>query len=39
VTLTFASGNAAAFAYTVNGVSQVKQITRQIFQAPGTVCR
>jgi hypothetical protein len=39
VTLTFANGNAAAFAYTVNGVSQVKQITRQIFQAPGTVCR
>ena len=39
VTLTFANGNAATFAYTVNGVSQVKQITRQVFQAPGTVCR
>ena len=39
VTLTFANGNAAAFAYTVNGVSQVKQITRLVFQAPGTVCR
>ena len=38
VTLTFADGNHATFAYTVNAVSQVKQITRQIFSAPGTVC-
>jgi len=37
-TFTFADGNHAAFAYTVNGVSQTKQITRQIFQPPGTVC-
>jgi hypothetical protein len=37
-TLTFADGNHATFAYTVNAVSQVKQITRQIFSAPGTVC-
>ena len=36
--LTFADGNHATFAYTVNAVSQVKQITRQIFSAPGTVC-
>lgn len=39
VTLTFADGNHASFAYTVNAVTQTKQITRQIFQAPGTVCR
>ena len=39
VTLTFANGNSATFAYTVNGVSQMKTITRQIFRAPGTVCR
>ena len=37
-TFTFADGNHATFAYTVNGVSQTKQITRQVFQAPGTVC-
>jgi len=38
VMLTFADGNRASFAYTVNAVSQTKQVTRQIFQAPGTVC-
>jgi len=38
-TLTFASGNAGTFAYTVNGVSQSKSITRQVFRTPGTVCR
>ena len=38
-TLTFADGNRAAFAYTVNGVAQTKQITRQIFAPPGTVCQ
>ncbi len=38
-TLTFANGNSATFAYTVNGVSQTKQITRQVFRAPGTVCQ
>lgn len=38
VTLTFADGNHATFAYTVNAVSQVKHITRQIFSGPGTVC-
>jgi hypothetical protein len=37
-TLTFADGNHATFAYTVNGVSQSKQITREVFRAPGTVC-
>ncbi len=37
-TATFANGNSATFAYTVNGVSQTKAITRQVFAAPGTVC-
>jgi hypothetical protein len=39
VTLTFADGNHAAFAYTYNGVSQTKQIVREVFRAPGTVCQ
>jgi predicted dienelactone hydrolase len=38
-TFTFANGNSATFAYTVNGVSQMKTITREIFRAPGTVCQ
>ena len=38
VTLTFADGNHATFAYTVDAVSQTKQITRQVFRTPGTVC-
>jgi hypothetical protein len=38
VTLTFADGNRASFAYTVGGASQTKSITRQIFNPPGTVC-
>ena len=38
-TFTFTDGNNALFAYTLNGVSQVKHITRQVFRAPGTVCR
>ena len=37
--LTFADGNDATFAYSVNGVSQSKAITRQVFRAPGTVCQ
>jgi hypothetical protein len=39
VSLTFTDGNHATFAYTVNGISQAKQITREIFRAPGTVCQ
>ena len=39
LTLTFADGNNATFAYTVNGVSQSKPITRQVFRTPGTVCQ
>jgi serine protease len=39
-TLTFANGGAATFAYTVNTVTQTKQIVRQLFAPPaGTVCQ
>ncbi len=38
-TFTFSDGNNASFAYTVNGVSQTKAITREVFRVPGTVCR
>ncbi|MFI4888138.1 MAG: hypothetical protein ACHP7B_05265 [Burkholderiales bacterium] len=38
-TFTFADGNHATFAYTVNGVSQAKAITREVFVTPGTVCQ
>jgi hypothetical protein len=38
-TVTFADGNAATFAYTVNGTSRSKAITRQVFTPPGTVCQ
>jgi serine protease len=39
LSLAFANGDAATFAYTVNGVSQAKAIARQVFRAPGTICR
>jgi len=36
---TFTNGNAGTFAYTVNGVSQTKSITRQLFAPPAaTIC-
>ena len=38
-TFTFSDGNNATFAYTVNGVSQQKAITREVFAAPGTACQ
>jgi serine protease len=39
VTFTFANGNAGTFAYTVDGVAQVKSITRLLFAPPaGTLC-
>jgi len=38
-TFTFADGNTGTFDYTVNGVTQTKAITREIFVAPGTVCQ
>jgi len=38
-TFTFSNGNAAMFAYSVNGVMQTKQIVRQLFVPPaGTIC-
>ena len=38
-TFTFADGNDATFAYTVNGISQQKAITRELFSGAGTVCQ
>jgi hypothetical protein len=44
-TLAFADGNHASFAYSVTlgtpptTVRQTKQVTRQVFRAPGTVCQ
>jgi hypothetical protein len=38
-TLTFSDGNTGVFAYTVDGVTQSKSITREVFRAPGTVCQ
>ncbi len=38
-TFTFTDGNTGTFNYTVNGVTQTKAITRQVFVAPGTVCQ
>ena len=45
LTLTFANGNSANFAYTVtlsgpaSTVTQTKAIVRQVFRTPGTVCQ
>ncbi|HEX8740917.1 MAG TPA: hypothetical protein VF925_12340, partial [Casimicrobiaceae bacterium] len=38
-TFTFSDGANGTFAYTVNGVSQVKSFTREVFVAPGTACQ
>jgi hypothetical protein len=38
-TFTFANSDSATFAYTMNGVSQTKSMTRQVFRLPGTVCK
>jgi hypothetical protein len=38
-TLTFRDGNFATFAYSIDGVTQTKQITRDVFAPPGTVCQ
>jgi hypothetical protein len=38
-TFTFSDGNNASFAYVVNGVSQAKAITREVFVPPGTICQ
>ncbi len=39
LTLSFSDGANGTFAYTVNGVSQVKAITREVFVSPGTACQ
>ncbi len=45
LTLTFGNGDNATFTYTVTvgnppvSVTQTKQLTRQVFRAPGTVCQ
>ena len=38
-TFTFTDASNGSFAYTVNGVSATKAITRQVFSSPATVCR
>jgi hypothetical protein len=38
-TFTFSSGSAGTFNYTVNGITQFKSITKQVFGSPATVCR
>jgi len=38
-TLTFSDASNGVFAYTLNGVTQSKPITREIFQSPATVCK
>jgi len=37
--LTFSDANNGTFAYVVNGFTQTKAITRQVFRTPGTVCQ
>jgi hypothetical protein len=38
-TLTFSDADNGIFAYVVDGISQSKPITRQVFASPTTVCR
>ncbi|HTI48238.1 MAG TPA: NBR1-Ig-like domain-containing protein [Casimicrobiaceae bacterium] len=38
-TFTFTDGNDATFDYTLDGITQSKAITRQVFVSPGTVCQ
>jgi hypothetical protein len=35
---TFIDGNSARFSYTVNGTSQARPITREVFTGSGTIC-
>jgi hypothetical protein len=35
----FSDGNSALFTCTLNGVTQTKVISREVFVAPGTVCQ
>jgi hypothetical protein len=38
-TFTFPEGGNGTFAYTLDGISQTKAITRQVYSTPATVCR
>ena len=43
LTITFANGNSASYAYTAtlpgqSSLTQAKSVTRQVFRTPGTVC-
>ena len=38
-TFAFTDANNGTFSYTVDGVSQTKSITRQVYASPATVCR
>jgi hypothetical protein len=37
-TFSFVDGNTGTFSYTVDGVTQTKTITREVFAPPGTTC-
>jgi hypothetical protein len=37
--LAFTDGNTGTFGYTVNGITQTRPITREVFATPGTVCQ
>ena len=37
-TFTVVDGNHVTFDYTVNGVTQTRTLTRQVFTVPGTAC-
>lgn len=38
-TLTFSSADNGSFSYTLDGITQSKAVTRQVFSTPKTVCR
>ena len=38
-TFAFLDGNSGTFSYSLDGVTQTKAITREVFVTPGTVCR
>ncbi|MEO8566989.1 MAG: choice-of-anchor D domain-containing protein [Betaproteobacteria bacterium] len=38
-TFSFIDGNSGTFSYTIDGVTQTKTITREVFTPPGTTCR
>jgi hypothetical protein len=38
-TFSFVDGKRGNFSYTVNGTSQTKAITREVFRTPGTLCQ